>query len=175
MKFADDTAILSFLCKDVDSSVYQDEIYTFVKWCDTNYLILNIQKTKEMVFDPRQVTKHKSVVIKNQEVTQASSYKYLGVHIDNLLCWNTHVNNLCNKLQQRLYFLRRLRLYGVSSQIMMIFYRAMLESVIRYGIGAWFSNLTVKLKNELANMHKTAMKIIGETMSLYRACMIRHL
>lgn len=128
-----------------------------------------------MVFDPRQVTKHKSVVIKNQEVTQVSSHKYLGVHIDNLLCWNTHVDNLCNKLQQRLYFLRRLRLYGVSSQIMMIFYRAMLESVIRYGIGAWFSNLTVKLKNELANMHKTAMKIIGETMSLYRACMIRHL
>ena len=31
----------------------------------------------------------------------------------------------------------------------------------RYGISAWFSYLTVKLKNKLANMHKTAMKIIG--------------
>ena len=100
------------------------------------------------------------VVIKNQEITQVSSYKYLGVHIDNLLGWKTHIDNLCNRLQQRLYFLRRLRLYGVSSHIMMIFYRAIVESILRYGISSWFGNLTVKLKSKLAGMHKTAMKIV---------------
>ena len=45
---------------------------------------------------------------------------------------------------------------------MLIFYKAILESLIRYGITAWFGNLTVQLKNRLANMHKTAMKIIGK-------------
>lgn len=59
------------------------------------------------------------------------------------------------------FFLRWLRLYGVSNQIMLIFYKAILESLIRYGITAWFGNLTVQLKNRLANMHRTAMKIIG--------------
>ncbi len=58
-------------------------------------------------------------------------------------------------------FLRRLRLYGVGSNILLVFYRAMLESLIRYGITVWFGNLSVQLKNKLANIHKTAMKIIG--------------
>ena len=86
---------------------------------------------------------------------------YLGVHIGNLLCWKTHIDNLCNRLQQRLYFLRRLRLYGVSSHIMMIFYRAIVESILRYAITSRFGNLTVKLRSKLASMHKTAMKIVG--------------
>ena len=161
VKFADDTVLLSLLHKDMDPSVYQDEIDLFIKWCDTNHLILNVTKTQEMVLDPRQVTDHEPVVIKNQKITRVSSYKYLGVHIDNLLCWKTHIDNLCNRLQQRLYFLRRLRLYGVSSHIMMIFYRAIVESILRYGISSWFGNLTVKLKSKLAGMHKTAMKIVG--------------
>lgn len=43
-----------------------------------------------MVFDLRQVTDHEAVVIRNQEVTQVSSSKSLGVHMD----------SLCDKLQQ---------------------------------------------------------------------------
>ena len=109
VKFADDTVLLSLLHKEMDTSVNQDEIDLFIKWCDTNHLILNVTKTQEMVLDPRQVTDHEPVVIKNQKITRVSSYKYLGVHIDNLLCWKTRIDNLCNRLQQRLYFLRRLR------------------------------------------------------------------
>ena len=37
----------------------------------------------------------------------------------------------------------------------MVFYRAIVEGIIRYGITSWFGNLTVKLKSELAGMHKT--------------------
>ena len=44
---------------------------------------------------------------------------------------------------------------------MMIFYRAIVESILRYGISSWFGNLTMKLKSKLAGMHKTAMKIVG--------------
>lgn len=117
--------------------------------------------TQEMVFDPKQVTTHETVVIKDQTVNQVATYKYLGVYIVNLLCWKAHIDNLCNKLQQRMYFLRRLRLYWVRKQIMLIFYRAILESLISYGITAWYGNLLVQLKNGLANMHKTAMKTIG--------------
>ena len=43
-------------------------------------------------------TDHEPVVIKSQEITQVSSYKYLGVHIDDFLCWKTHIDNLCNRL-----------------------------------------------------------------------------
>lgn len=49
------------------------------------------------------MTAKKAVVIKDLEtINQVATYKYLGVHIDNLLYWKPHIDKLCNKLQQRL-------------------------------------------------------------------------
>ncbi len=104
---------------------------------------------------------NKPVIIKDTMIEQVTSYRYLGFYMDSVFCWKTHIDSLCTRLQQGLYFLRRLRLYGVGSNILLAFYRAMLESLIRYGITVWFGNLSVQLKNILANIHKTAMKIIG--------------
>ena len=44
---------------------------------------------------------------------------------------------------------------------MMIFYRATIESVLRFGITNWFGNLTVKSKAQICNLVKTAGKIMG--------------
>ena len=52
------------------------------------------------------------VVIHDSPIEQVSSYKYLGVHLDDTFSWYVHVKSLCSRLQQRLYFLRRLRAYG---------------------------------------------------------------
>ncbi len=64
VKFADDTVILSLL--------HQDEIDWFIKWCDTNHLILKVTKTQEMVSDPRREADYKLAVIKNQKIIQVS-------------------------------------------------------------------------------------------------------
>ena len=81
--------------------------------------------------------------------------------MDNQLKWHVHVDYLCAKLAQRLHFLRRLRLFGVSVGVMSTFYDAVLGSIIRYGMAAWFGTLSVQLKSRIANMEKTAMKVIG--------------
>lgn len=39
-------------------------------------------------------------------ITQAHSYGYLGVYIDESLAWSTHVDSLFCRLQQQLHFLR---------------------------------------------------------------------
>ena len=44
---------------------------------------------------------------------------------------------------------------------MLIFYQAVLESLVRYGITAWFGNLPVQLKTKLLRLIHTAWKIIG--------------
>ncbi len=33
--------------------------------------------------------------------------------------------------------------------MMLVFYHAVIESVLRYGMSAWFGNITVKMKAEL--------------------------
>ena len=44
---------------------------------------------------------------------------------------------------------------------MLIFYRASIESTVRYGIISWFENLSVKYKSEIFRLVKTAGKIMG--------------
>ena len=96
------------------------------------------------------------------QIEQVASYKYLGIQMDNQLKWNVHIDYLFAKLAQRLHFLRRLRLFGVSKGVMSTFYDAVLGSIIRYGMAAWYGTLSVQLKSRIAKMEKTAMKVIGE-------------
>ena len=71
------------------------------------------------------------------------------------------MESLCSRLQQRLYFLSRLRAFGVEQKVMLLFYHAVLESIIRYGITAWYGNLSVQLKTQLNRLVQQAMKIMN--------------
>lgn len=161
IKFSDDTAILSLLNKTTNPLQYFSDVDRFVSWCDTNSLVLNERKTVEMIFDPRSVGDHSPVKIHGNIIEQVSSYKYLGVYMDNLLCWSSHIDNLCSRLQQRLYFLRRLKMFGVNQRILFLFYQSVFESLIRYCITAWYGNLTVQFKSKLARLVHLAQKITG--------------
>ena len=46
---------------------------------------------------------------------------------------------------------------------MFLFYQAVLESLVRYGMSFWYGNLTAKLKTKLACLVHTAMKVIGKS------------
>ena len=48
------------------------------------------------------------LTIKNDNIEIVNSYKYLGVTIDDELDWSFHINNLHNKINQCLFFLRKL-------------------------------------------------------------------
>lgn len=86
--------------------------------CMTHNFILNINKMKEMIFDPRAVQTHHQIVIDNKAIELVGLFYYPDIFIDKLLKWHVHVDYLCSKLAQRLPFLRRPRLSGLSSQIM---------------------------------------------------------
>ena len=59
IKFSDDSEITT---KDEFDSVYIEEINSFVKWCNDNYLYLNVIKTKER--------KRCTLILRRAEVTQ---------------------------------------------------------------------------------------------------------
>jgi len=89
----------------------------FVDWCDSNFLNLNVQKTKEMVIDfRRNASVHECLVINAEEVEKISQYKYLGTIIDSRLDFGENVNLIYKKANSRLYHLRKLH-YMVYMQI----------------------------------------------------------
>ncbi|KAI3363941.1 hypothetical protein L3Q82_001546 [Scortum barcoo] len=87
VKFADDTTVVG-LIRDDNDLAYREEVEQLVRWCEGNNLILNVDKTKEIIVDFRKIQpSHAPLLINNSAVEVVSSTKFLGVHItDDLTC-----------------------------------------------------------------------------------------
>ena len=101
------------------------------------------------------------LVIDGRTVEIVQHFKFLGSTISSNLKWELNVVNIVKKAQQRLYFLRRLRSFGLTTQVMLNFYRAVIESVLTFSISVWFGSITQKETLRLNRVVKTASRIIG--------------
>lgn len=87
IKYADDTTILD-LIKSGDESGYRKLVNKILAYGEENDLILNIDKTKEIIMDFRRKSYPlMSLIIKGAEVERADSHKFLGLHVSSNLTW----------------------------------------------------------------------------------------
>ncbi len=78
----------------------------------------------------RQKREHTPIIIDRTPVEQVSSFKFLGVTITEDLTWSAHTDAVLKKAQQRLFFLRRLRKFGMSPHILHSLYTCTVESIL---------------------------------------------
>ena len=127
LKFADDTTLVG-LVSDSDESEYRHEVNSLVSWCDTNNLQLNASKTREMIEDFR---KRKNpfapIFVKGNSIERVDCFKFLGTIISSDLVWENNTDALVTKAQQRLFFLRQLKKFGLRREILVQFYRSAIE------------------------------------------------
>ena len=102
------------------------------------------------------------IVIHTDEIKQGVSYKYLGVIIDHLLSWKDHIDYLCKRTKQRIYFLRRLRSFGASREILLLFFTSVIMSILQYCNTTWYKCLSAALKSKLLHLLKICSKIVGQ-------------
>ena len=73
---------------------------------------MNIKKTAGMLIPP--TIKLKSfqfnIFLCNEQILLAVSYKYLGIHLDNELCFMGHIHIIENNIARNIGILWRLRL-----------------------------------------------------------------
>ncbi len=152
----------NLLITDNDETAYREEVSTLTKWCQENHLSLNIDKTKELVVDyRRQSREHTPITIDKTPVERVNSFKFLGVHITEDLRWSAHTDAVLKKAHQRLFFLRRLRKFGMSPRILRSFYTCTVESILTGCITAWFGNSTAGNRRALQRVVRTARHIVG--------------
>lgn len=161
LKYADDTVIVSLL-KNGETG-HGPVITDFVEWCEESQLHLNVLKTKDMVIDfRRNVNTHEVTTIKGQAVECVQSYKYLGTIIDSKLSFEGNCEAVCKKGHQRMFFLRKLCKFHIDKTLLILFYRAYIESVLSFTLVSWYGNLSVKNRNSMNQIVKWASKLIGE-------------
>ena len=163
IKFADDTT-LSGCIHDSDESEYFRGVADLVSWCDDNDLQLNASKTMEMVIDFRRKKKTPlaPLTIKGEPIQRVDSFKFLGTVMSSKLRWQDNVDGIVKRAQQRLYFLRQLKKFGLRRELLRQFYRAAVESVLTFSITVWYGGADVKQKMRLDRLVNSASRIVGD-------------
>ncbi len=82
------------------------------------------------------------LTITNSTVTAVETFKFLGSIISQDLNWDTHIDSIVKKAQQRLYFLCQLRKFNRPKELLKQFYSAFIESVLCTSITVWFGSAT---------------------------------
>lgn len=68
-----------------------------------------------------------------------------------------HLDSICQKIQQCVYFLRRLRSLGASSRIIALFHTSVIRSALLYCSTVWFRSLTAKMRTKLPTHNTETM------------------
>ncbi|XP_061143633.1 uncharacterized protein LOC133160076 isoform X1 [Syngnathus typhle] len=161
VKFADDTTVVG-LINDNDDLDYRVEVEQLVGWCRDNGLILNVEKTKEIIVDFRKNQPHYApLIINSSAVEVVSSTKFLGVHITDYLTWTGNTTTLVKRAQKRLYFLRRMRRAHLPPPIMRTFYRSTIESILTSCLSVWCGGCSASDWKNVRRVVRTAERIIG--------------
>ena len=150
--YADDTVIFHH-----DKNVLQDNLKLISDWCNDNLLTINVKKSHWMrtkicgKTDERIAQEH--FVVRNSKLTEVSTYKYLGLHIDNNLNFQPHHKKLISQVQLKLNQFRKIRSF-VNKRAAILIYKCTILPVMEYADfiqdqGIIYINKTIqKLQNQ---------------------------
>uniref|UniRef100_A0AAV2M524 Alkylated DNA repair protein AlkB homologue 8 N-terminal domain-containing protein n=1 Tax=Knipowitschia caucasica TaxID=637954 RepID=A0AAV2M524_KNICA len=164
IKFADDTTLIGLISNN-DESAYRREVDRLVSWCSGNNLELNAQKTVEMIVDFRKSTvPPPPPSVMDSPISSVESFRFLGTTITQDLKWEPTISSLIKKAQQRMYFLRQLRKAKLPAQMLVQFYTAIIESILTSSVTVWFAGATVRDKQRLQRIVRSAEEVIGRSL-----------
>lgn len=111
------------------------------EWCVKNGLTLNKTKTVSMRFIPKnmKIDNVPLIQIDGETIELAESTKFLGVHLDSKLTWETHIRSVCTKLSSSCFLIRCLR-NTVSVEVLRTVYFSLVQSHLTYGLIFWGSS-----------------------------------
>ena len=127
-------------------------------------MLLNVSKTKELVFDFRKAGKiHDPIIIKGEEVERVTCYKYLGVVFDQNLDWVENSTKVQKKVNQRIHFMNKVSKFHIDTKILALFFESCVMSVMNFCITAWGGNIRLKQKQTMDRAIKYGNKLVNRT------------
>ena len=147
--YADDT-VLYTSNRDFNASIrnLQEDINSLALWCTTNDIKANTDKTKVMVFGSKcTLAKVQPFEIKFVDalLQSVTTYKYLGVTLDDQLNYNLHVTRIIDSVTNKLKQFQRMRSF-LSSKAAIMVNKGMILPILEYGNIFFYPTSTVNRK-----------------------------
>ena len=163
--YADDTAIF-FAHKDINRimSVLQSELNMLCEWFSKNDLILNIKKTKFMLFGSSKrlsnldQDKFMPLSLFNLPIDNVTTMKYLGIVLDPTLSWHEHIDYIAKKISSRLGLITRIRKY-LSIDITNQSFLTLVQPLFEYCNIIWSNAYATNLER-LVKLQKRGARIV---------------
>ncbi len=139
VQYADDTT----LCFN-EKSIEALETVTFVELNSTiqyfNKLNLKTNSTKsnfiQFCLRNKDSDNSLTVMLDETEIEEVYSTKFLGIHLDRGLTWDSHIDHVCSKISSGIYILRKLSEY-CPTQVLMTAYYGVIYPHLSYGLVLW--------------------------------------
>ena len=107
--FADDSALYRTIKSPEDHNILQEDLNNLQVWEREWSMQFHPQKCQLLRVTTKHdinISKH-NYVIHGHVIEAVEEAKYLGVTINHKMCWNTHINNICQKANNTLNFINR--------------------------------------------------------------------
>ena len=140
--YADDTLIF-FAGKSVRKieSQLSSDLDSLISWFRSNFLMLNVSKTKIMLIGTHQrlnTVDSFSVTADNTILERVDTFKYLGVLMDQTLFWKEHISSMGKTISFRLAILRHAQKVLPKSSCLTL-YNTMVLPLFDYCAVVWDS------------------------------------
>lgn len=146
--YADDTTLFYFGTR-IDNIINQaqNDLNCLYQWFRKNLLTINITKTNYIIFSSKNkiIDNHPPLYINNETLMRVHSEKYLGLHIDNRLSWDLHINKLCSKISNLIARLRG-TIRCLPKSVRYLIYNSMVKPHLEYLIEIWGTSAKTNLK-----------------------------
>ena len=109
------TLALFLVNKDVDElyNIANLELIALSNWLKANKLSLNISKTNFMIFTKcnnfQRLCALRDVKIDNVSIARVEKCKFLGVIIEEKVCWKSHIMSIMSTVARNLGVIKRIR------------------------------------------------------------------
>ena len=157
--YADDTHLTyAGNCVDNLQLYLNQDLENVLNWLRANKLTLNRIKTEFMLIGSRQrlstLAVSPTITIYDNQVTQVTTAKSLGVTIDNKLDWRSHIDKLTKKVASGIGAIKRIR-HLVPQATLLLIYQALIQPHFDYFNIVW-GNCGITLQNKVQKLQNRA-------------------
>ena len=162
--FADDSLLYRIIRTEEDSATLQKDLDTLQAWEIENKMEFHPDKCQVLRITNKHTPIQVPYNIHNVLLSVVPSAKYLGVHIDSKISWNTQCSSLCNKANSTLAFLQR-NLSGCPQDVKEKTFNTLVRPILEYGCSVWDPHKSWQIA-DLEKVQKRAARFVTGNYSL---------
>ena len=158
--FADDACVV-YSSDELNDLLHfiQEDLITLTDWYSRNGFSLNLSKTVYILFSKNTINQvFPPVEVNGIIIERVSSFKYLGLMLDERLSWENHIDLIRKKVMPAVRILRRCRSMIHTNHLLTLYY-SLIHSHFSYMAGIWGCASKTKL-NLLQVIQNRSLKAI---------------